>query len=126
MRIVHDGAEATRPEKVAVIADWPEACRYLRVCWESGDPARNCCRCEKCTRTILNFRAAGRPRPEAFPTDVDDATLRRVRLRHPAAVIGFRNILSLAERNNLGRERWVRLVRRALLRARLRGLLRLP
>jgi len=118
MRIVHDGAEALRPEKVAAIADWPEACRYLRVCWEGVDAARNCCRCEKCTRTILNFRAAGRPRPEAFPEDVDDATLRRLRLRYPAAVIGFRNILTLAERNGLGGERWVRLVRRALRRAR--------
>ena len=71
-RIVHDGAGFTRGEKIRVIADWPEALRYLRVCWEGAEKDRNCGRCEKCIRTILNFRVAGLGLPDCFERDVTD------------------------------------------------------
>jgi hypothetical protein len=70
--IIHDGAAFTRNEKVREIANWLEATRYLRVCWEGNQLDRNCGRCEKCIRTILNFRVMGLPLPECFEDDVTE------------------------------------------------------
>ena len=58
---VHDGYELSRQDKVDAIVRYFErsAARFnLRVCFhvQSG---RNCCRCEKCARTILEILAAG-------------------------------------------------------------------
>lgn len=58
-RVVHDGYEFNRQDKIYNI------CKYsrehdikipLRVCWESIDGS-NCCKCEKCFRTILGIYA---------------------------------------------------------------------
>ncbi len=67
--IVHDGADAYRVDKVRTLMDWPEARKHLRVCWQS-DLFENCCRCRKCVRTILEFRAVGAGLPECFARDV--------------------------------------------------------
>lgn len=66
MDIRHDGAIASRTDKVKAIAEWPNGSRYLRVCWEGADQDANCGRCEKCVRTSLNFLAAGAEVPECF------------------------------------------------------------
>jgi hypothetical protein len=60
VRIINDGAEATRIQKV----QWKIACsdvalRHLRVCWENRDSKYNCGRCEKCIRTMVNLEIAG-------------------------------------------------------------------
>jgi len=73
--IVHDGAAFTRSDKIRELANWPEALRYLQVCWEGGQKDRNCGRCEKCIRTILNFRAVGLGLPECFAEDVSDSQI---------------------------------------------------
>jgi hypothetical protein len=57
MSLIHDGAKATRVEKVAAIADDRVAQQTLRVCNKAG--AYNCGRCEKCLRTMINLRIAG-------------------------------------------------------------------
>jgi hypothetical protein len=54
--IVHDGAIAARWDKIQEIMNWPEALENLRVCWQGEQKDRNCGRCEKCIRNILNFR----------------------------------------------------------------------
>ncbi len=59
VEICHDALEITRVEKVARMARWNVAQRRLRVCFESSAAAANCCRCEKCIRTMLAFEAAG-------------------------------------------------------------------
>lgn len=65
LEVVHDGSEATRPMKMARIAQNEVAMRRLRVCqWKGGSAAvsdrqLNCGRCEKCVRTMVNLRAAG-------------------------------------------------------------------
>jgi hypothetical protein len=74
-QIVHDGAAFTRSDKIRELAHWPEALRYLQVCWEGGQPDRNCGRCEKCIRNILAFRAAGLGLPECFEQDVSDSQI---------------------------------------------------
>lgn len=57
--IVHDGADATRVDKVRRIAEEEAARRHLRVCWENTGGAYNCGRCEKCVRTGAAIRIAG-------------------------------------------------------------------
>jgi hypothetical protein len=69
-QIIHDGAAFSRLQKVQQIANWPEALRGLRVCWQGQQKDRNCGRCEKCIRTILNFRVLGLGLPECFEQDV--------------------------------------------------------
>jgi hypothetical protein len=60
LAIVHDGCEATRVVKVARIAESETALRYLRVCWKNTNGAYNCGRCEKCLRTMIALRLAGK------------------------------------------------------------------
>ncbi len=59
VEIVHDGADATRVDKLAVLADEPAAREHLRVCWRNADGRYNCGRCEKCVRTAVAARIAG-------------------------------------------------------------------
>lgn len=77
--ILHDGAFVTRLAKIEALAQWPEACRRLRVCWRDPGYSRNCGRCEKCVRTLLLFRVAGQ-RPACFPAEVDDEAIRQLRI----------------------------------------------
>ena len=55
--IVHDGAEASRNEKIQRIAREPGALDILRVCWQ--DAGYNCGTCEKCLRTMTSLRLLG-------------------------------------------------------------------
>lgn len=60
-RAVHDGYDLSRQEKVANIVRFSretETPVSLHVCWES-EGGSNCCRCEKCLRTILAIYAEG-------------------------------------------------------------------
>jgi len=57
LSLIHDGADATRVEKVAAIANNRLVQQTLRVCNKGG--AYNCGRCEKCLRTMINLRVAG-------------------------------------------------------------------
>lgn len=59
IRIIYDGARYNRAEKVELIADDEVARRTLRVCWENRDDAYNCCRCEKCLRTMVALAVLG-------------------------------------------------------------------
>ena len=96
-RILHDGAAYTRRAKVKEIAKWPEVLKLLRVCYAGVDHDRNCCKCEKCIRTILSFRVHGFNLPECFEHDVrDDQILALTKLR--GATLGYyEEILSQAK-----------------------------
>ena len=56
VEFVYDGAEASRIEKVAYIADNEAVQEHLRVCYSSNDEY-NCCECEKCIRTMVSLEA---------------------------------------------------------------------
>jgi hypothetical protein len=66
-RILHDGADHTRREKIRALTAWPEGSNNLRVCWAGSDKGRNCGRCEKCVRTMLAFRLNDLSIPDCFP-----------------------------------------------------------
>ena len=56
LAFVHDGCEATRVEKAALVSKSDIALHTLRVCWENPNSAYNCGRCEKCLRTMINLK----------------------------------------------------------------------
>ncbi len=68
-RVIHDGYEKTRMDKVRYLAQHSKETggATLRVCWEKRGGG-NCCLCEKCTRTILELYACGAdPKSFGFP-----------------------------------------------------------
>ena len=59
--IVHDGYEINRQQKTELLVKYHERTGkklFLRVCWEARG-GKNCCRCEKCYRTVLGLVAEG-------------------------------------------------------------------
>jgi hypothetical protein len=78
MSFVHDGLEANRMQKLALIAGNEAALSTLRVCW-SSEQEYNCGHCEKCLRTMTALLAIGML--DACPTlphRVDPALIRRI------------------------------------------------
>lgn len=68
---MHHDMVFTRMEKLEALSVWPEALDNLKVCWEGQYrfdtlPDTNCCKCDKCIRTMLAFRALGREIPASF------------------------------------------------------------
>ena len=76
LQLVHDGADASRAEKILHLAHDPVAQRHLRVCWQKTG-AYNCGLCEKCLRTMVTLKLAGTL--HLFETFPDTFTLDRVR-----------------------------------------------
>jgi hypothetical protein len=72
LELVHDGAEATRFDKIGALTSWDVAVRNLRVCWEMVEGQYNCCRCTKCLWTMAFLRAHGAlERASTFPLPLD-------------------------------------------------------
>ena len=69
LAIIHDTCAATRTDKIEFLAQQPLALQYLRVCpGVKNDANYNCCRCEKCLRTMVSLYACGAlERAAAFP-----------------------------------------------------------
>ncbi|MCG6877956.1 MAG: hypothetical protein LJE96_02180 [Deltaproteobacteria bacterium] len=64
-----------RMEKLEALFAWPEALENLKVCWEGQYrydtlPDTNCCRCDKCVRTMLAFKALGHEIPGSFAEEL--------------------------------------------------------
>jgi hypothetical protein len=116
MQIRHDGSGFNRIEKVDRIGDVVTVTKNLRVCWSGMQHDRNCGRCEKCVRTILNFRAAGRPVPTCFPNDVDKRLLRSLRPSH-LELTEYDTIISEAIARGI-RAPWLRVIKRMMKRRR--------
>lgn len=77
VEFVHDDSEPTRCGKARNVARHPFLLERLRVCQSGLVPGRNCGRCDKCVRTLVNLRLAGVMRPSAF-----DQPLRLGRVRY--------------------------------------------
>jgi len=89
METFHDRGDLTRVEKVLTIAPWIEIHRRLRVCFRhtSVDQAtrtvRNCCRCEKCLRTMITLDLAGAlPSFGCFPLPLRRRDVRGLEYAH--------------------------------------------
>ena len=60
----HDGAHSSRPKKIESITEWPETHSRLRVCFKRptfdvNGTVQNCCKCLKCTDTMLALDLLG-------------------------------------------------------------------
>ena len=120
-RIADDGGECGRFEKIRTIAAWPEALEHLRVCFENPGSHRNCCRCEKCVRTILSFRAAGLSQPPAFSRALASRDIKRVRFHHLGInTRQITEIIEAARARGLANTWWARAARAARRRNRRR------
>lgn len=73
--IVTDGAECDRFQKAEVVSGWQKALEKLRVCWQGEDLSKNCGKCAKCKRTIINFKAVGIESLPCMPDISDDELL---------------------------------------------------
>jgi hypothetical protein len=104
--ILHDGAAVSRAEKIREISAWPEAMRYLRVCLEDENKEGNCCRCEKCVRTILEFRCLGLDRPPCFEKEMKNRHIFRLPHFQPAGLVYLTEVDKLARGNKI-RASWV-------------------
>lgn len=94
LRIVHDACDARRMDKIRRLAQSPLALRHLRVCWESVDGMYNCCRCEKCLRTMTSLDILG-------VLDQSTAFALPLEYEQVAAVCLPRNGLRIFPRENL-------------------------
>ncbi|HEU4325959.1 MAG TPA: hypothetical protein VFS21_22665 [Roseiflexaceae bacterium] len=120
-RIVHDGAECNRIDKLTLLRDWEEAQQELFVCWEPTASGRNCCRCNKCVRTILNYRVMGWGLPPCFDRDVDDVTIAGMRGLNDTMVADLEVILRAADAQSL-RAPWVTALEQVVRRYHFRNL----
>ena len=113
LQIVHDGAQATRSDKVTALLQLPETRDTLRVCEgpPSFDPEtgglRNCCRCVKCQRTMLSLDLHGvLDEFSVFPEPLRRREIRRMYARSGECSLFLQDNLALARR--LGRRDRVR------------------
>jgi hypothetical protein len=114
--IQHDGAGYWRLDKSRALSGWPEAMSNLRICL-GHDPllrVRNCCRCEKCIRTILTFRVLGLALPACFERDVSNRQILRMSYDNPMNFYYFGRLLEEARRQRI-RASWVRALRLSIL-----------
>jgi len=120
-QIVHDGAEASRVDKIARIAARPGALESLRVCL-ANRPQYNCGSCEKCLRTMVALRLLGLSSP-AFPRLESMRPLRRLRIEADDELPLFleNHALALAK----GDDAVVRALRACIRRYRFRQIVRL-
>ncbi|SFC19003.1 hypothetical protein [Pragia fontium] len=99
--VEHDAAEYTRGEKVAMVKDWQNGIDNLRVCWQGNDIRHNCCRCEKCIRTILNFKSIGAGVPKSFPLDITYNHILALRGLSEAHLNPMRQIVNEAKKHHI-------------------------
>jgi hypothetical protein len=60
LEFIHDGGEATRIDKVALLSKFDIALKSLQVCRSPrSQRAYNCGLCEKCLRTMINLHVVG-------------------------------------------------------------------
>mgnify|MGYP000427404718 CR=1 FL=1 len=98
LQIVHDGNEAGRIEKVALIAQSDIALNALRVCLDRTDGAYNCGHCEKCIRTMINLRLTGVPiHSTTFGRELDLVAVANLKLEDEHALIFAKENLRHAE-----------------------------
>jgi hypothetical protein len=125
LQVIADGHDATRAEKTEVVAQWPETYPTLRVCWrivvfdETTGLIENCCRCQKCVRTMLALDLVGAlHKYKTFPLPLRRRDIWRIDCVKDHQKVFFFDNLNLARR--VSRRDRVADLHVARLRARLR------
>lgn len=115
----HDGCGFDRCEKVAWLATHTSILDELRVCWEGAVKSKNCGRCEKCIRTMLNFWAMGLDISSAFPSELTPELVRTLRPRNRPQLEEIKKIYRHGQQRYATDDKTLRAVRRILINARL-------
>lgn len=115
LEFIHDANAYTRSDKIEVISEWPEALKHLRVCWQIDNLDKNCCKCEKCIRTILNFRVFGIDLPACFDEDATDKMILNVRTANTVTLSFLEEILLMARERSISAS-WVSALEKAVKR----------
>jgi len=115
MKIIHDGAEARRIDKLTRVVECEAALDALTVCLE--DMNVNCGRCCKCVRTMTSLELLGL-RPASFPWPLSFKAIKRMDWSHELILIE-QNIELAVRRNNKKIERVLRACLRRYERLRL-------
>jgi len=111
LEVEHDGAGATRVDKIEAIAPAPAVRKHLRVCWQQGG-GYNCGSCEKCLRTMVTLDLLGElTASETFPHDVDLERVSALPLRNESDASYLRENIELARR--VGSARYMAVLEKA-------------
>ena len=99
LELVHEGLEATRLEKIRVVAQHDIALQTLRVCYLNLWGAYNCGRCEKCLRTMVALQIVGAlERCTTFRVPIDTRRIRQLRfLDRYYGIYNLENLHALAK-----------------------------
>lgn len=104
----HDGAHAGRFEKTAALTRWHEVRPRLRVCYRKTtfDPdtgiLQNCCRCEKCLRTMVALELLGElGQFTAFPEPLNRTRIRRLVISPLVRALWIENARQALKRRQL-------------------------
>ena len=97
---IHDGCEATRVEKAALIAKSDVALNSLRVCFVGHNLPYNCGRCEKCIRTMINLHCVDAlDRCTTFENQLNTKHIEKMRLyNHGVRLLIEENLQALKNR----------------------------
>ncbi len=111
MAIRCEGASYTRAEKIKLLSRVAGSLDSLRVCFFSKPGLKNCCRCEKCLRTMLCCIAAGQEVPSAFPLGLRLQDI-GIGMGNRAGLLWASEIIASAERWGTGNHPAMRRLRR--------------
>jgi hypothetical protein len=100
VEIVHDGCEATRVQKAAVVAESDVALRHLRVCLFKPKDGLNCEQCEKCLRCMTTLRAVGAlDKCSTFSQKLDLENVEKIQIPYEGLYKSYRSTLQAVEKN---------------------------
>ena len=78
VEIIHCNADVKRIEKIEFISQFPETYSCLRVCGFYSVGLKNCCRCEKCLRTMTSLALFGKlHKYKTFPLKLTHKSIRQ-------------------------------------------------
>lgn len=101
LNIIHDASDIERIGKIESIIKYPITLKYLRVCGDiKYDGMYNCCRCEKCVRTMCSLYALNvLDKSEAFVKPLTPDVIVNTMLRSATAKNFALENLSLLKRH---------------------------
>lgn len=117
-KVIYDGGEYARTEKVEGISDWDIGLRNLRVCWAGPLTGKNCGVCEKCIRTKLNFLAVGAKLPPSLLGMPSLFSVSRLRTSNEQQISLLNDIVDTAVQRNIEGP-WVKALKFAIFKNKL-------
>jgi len=97
LTVVHDAIDVNRLAKIKrEIAKSPVALTHLRVCYMNVKDTYNCCKCEKCIRTMIMLRIADvLDQAKTFSPIIDEAFVSKLSIEKDLVVYHEENLAEL-------------------------------